>query len=106
VGITSGYINRKIEGNAIIDTEGQASGLEIVPGCIFGAVDIGELANAGNPNTPAILLRWRQRGRTTLALGPGYTGKTTPEIWRAAVQRKAGCAEASAACADVIHTPI
>ncbi len=46
VGIAGGETNSEIRANAIVDTEGQASGLKIIAGRIFGAVDVCELADA------------------------------------------------------------
>lgn len=98
--------NRQIRGNAIIDTEGQSSGLEVIAGRIIGAVNIRELADARDPNTPTVLWRRRHNGQAALALRPAYAGKAAAEARRVAVQREARCAEAVAARANVLHTPL
>ncbi len=97
VGVAGGQTNRKVRSHAIIHAEGKASGINVIAGCIGSTVDVGELAQARDKDTPAVARSGREYGWAALTLRSTYPGKALSETGCAAVYRKAGRAEAGAA---------
>src|SRR5262249_29808041 len=76
VGITGSQTNCKVRIQAVVHSEGKASGVDVIAGCVGSTVDGGELAQTRQPDAPAILGSGSEDRRSSFAFRTCHPGKT------------------------------